>query len=83
MAKPVIEMEGTWEELAVHATSFRGHRLKLIVLPDSPEANASTASLPLSKKFAEIRREDVSAWERVPQDLAEQHDHYVYGWPKK
>lgn len=33
--------EGTWEELSAHAEEFKGRKLRLIVLPEEPEALAS------------------------------------------
>jgi hypothetical protein len=32
-------VEGTWDELQAHAEDFRGHKLRLVVLPDSSEAD--------------------------------------------
>ena len=84
MAQPVLELEGTWEELAVQAERFKGHRLRLIVLPDTENGvSPNNSNQSMSAKLAEIRGEDPAAWEQAPEDLAEQHDHYVYGWPKR
>lgn len=33
MIEPQV-LEGTWEELSTHAEEFKGHKLRLIVLPD-------------------------------------------------
>ena len=33
MATQIMEMEGTWEEIAAHAVELAGRRLRLIVLP--------------------------------------------------
>ena len=30
--------------------------------------------------FADVPQE---VWDEVPDDLSYQHDHYIYGWPKK
>ena len=37
MSRAIIEMEGTWEELAMRASEFAGRRLRLTVLPDEEE----------------------------------------------
>lgn len=34
----------------------------------------------IDRIFAEVPDE---VWEKVPRDLAEQHDHYIYGTEKK
>ena len=35
MNAPVLELEGTWEEVASHAPELKGQRVRLLVLPDS------------------------------------------------
>ncbi len=35
MAQALLELEGTWEEIAAHAPEFGGHRLRVTVLPES------------------------------------------------
>ena len=35
MAHALLELEGTWEEIAARAPEFSGHRLRLIVLPEN------------------------------------------------
>ena len=32
-------VEGTWDELQAQADDFRGHKLRLLVLPDPPESD--------------------------------------------
>lgn len=34
MATPLLELEGTWEEIAARAPEFAGQRVRLIVLPE-------------------------------------------------
>lgn len=43
MAAPLLELEGTWEEVAAHAPEFAGRRVKLTVLPSVPEKPAFRA----------------------------------------
>lgn len=58
MNAPVLELEGTWEEVATHAPELAGRRVRLMVLPveendpaeDNPETRLSTAGSLL--KFA-------------------------------
>ena len=43
MNAPVLEFEGTWEEVAAHAPELAGQRVRLTVLPNlpKPENNGS------------------------------------------
>jgi len=58
MNTPVLELEGTWEEVAAHGPKLAGRRVRLMVLPvrenytaeDNPETRVSTAASLL--KFA-------------------------------
>lgn len=55
MNAPVLELEGTWEEVAAHAPELAGRRVRLTVLSveemkDNPETRFSTAGSLL--KFA-------------------------------
>jgi len=34
MVQALMEMEGTWEEIAAHAPEFSGRRLRVVVLPE-------------------------------------------------
>jgi hypothetical protein len=40
MAHPEV-FEGTWEDLAAHAETFKGRKLRLIVLPGAAETSVS------------------------------------------
>ncbi len=60
-----------------------------LLLPNPINVDKNTHSDPslkpltIAERFAAIRAKDPSAWSNLPKDLAEQHDHYIYGWPKK
>jgi hypothetical protein len=41
MTTPLLELEGTWEEVAAHAPELAGRRVRLVVLPKVPTDNAS------------------------------------------
>ncbi len=74
--------QGTWEQIVALAPSLAGHRPLLTILPQTDDANPSAESeLLLLERFMRIRCEAPDAWEALPADLAEQHDHYLYGWP--
>ena len=84
MIRTPMQVEGTWDQIASLAQSLSHCRLRLTVLDtyadNRPEDQPKQ---PLSERFARIRDENPDAWNDVPSDLADQHDHYVYGWPKK
>lgn len=43
-----------------------------------------TTAKPISDLFAELSSElPIDEWEQSPSDGAENHDHYLYGAPKK
>ena len=71
------EFEGIWQELAAHADEFEGCRLKLIVLEDDPiEFEPESIEAKLSALAARIPDED---WAKLPPDLNDRLDYYLYG----
>ncbi len=88
MSVPILEMDGTAEEIQSKLNDFAGQRLHVTVQQiEFPEV--STAAVPpqrpcITEKIL-ARTSAIPATEiaKMPTDLAEQHDHYVYGWPKK
>lgn len=79
-----LQIEGTWEQIAALAESLSGYRLRLTVLTNTETAASPPLAAPaLSELFAQIREQDAEGWDDLPSDLAEQHDHYIYGTPKK
>jgi hypothetical protein len=58
-----------------------------VVPPPEPPAAKDAASPPARKPVWERIQERTAAipdeeWDKLPTDLAEQHDHYLYGTPK-
>ena len=88
MGTPLLEMDGTVAEITERMSAFEGQRLHVTVDLSETEHKeyAPTASgyPPIVEKIlalaALIPKEEA---EKMPHDLAEQHDHYIYGWPKK
>jgi hypothetical protein len=37
MSMPLLELEGTWEEILAHAPALAGRRVRLTVLSDEPQ----------------------------------------------
>ena len=61
--------------------------LPVFAAPEATPAQpreAAGANHPISQIIAEIMK-DVPAEElaRLPEDGASEHDHYIYGWPKR
>jgi hypothetical protein len=81
----LLEIEGTWEQIAALAPGFAGRRLRLIVLPQVPE----DTGVPPDTRSIEEKIEAIVAdvpeeeWARLPPDLSDQLDHYIYGTPKR
>lgn len=53
-----------------------GAKVRVEVLPTTPAATAGTSLL---ERLGDV----VGALDDLPTDLAENHDHYLYGTPKK
>jgi Arc/MetJ-type ribon-helix-helix transcriptional regulator len=52
--------------------------------PPSTRPAEVQADKPIWEKFQEISaRVPAEVWESLPTDLSEQHDHYIYGTPKR
>ena len=65
MAHPEV-FEGTWEEIAAHAETFKGRKLRLIVLPVAAETTArGTDELRLREAAAPLFAE-ADCIERAP-----------------
>ena len=87
MSTPLLELEGTSEEIQKRLADFAGQRLHVTVRPVEMPAATTAEILPRKCSITEkllAMAEEMPAEERakMPPDLAEQHDHYIYGWPK-
>jgi len=67
--------ELTWEDVA-----HRIRREELKSLPEPPEYDHGKVMEILEEIWAGLTPED---WSSIPHDGAENHDHYLYGAPKK
>ena len=79
MSPSPVEYEGTWEEIASHASEFAGRRLRLIVIEpesDVPDVLDGTIEQRLMGIAARIPAEE---WSRLPTDLTDRLDDYIYG----
>ncbi len=84
MSMPLLELEGTAEEIREHLIAFAGQRLRVTVRPVETPVQATPHKQSITEKLLAMA-EEMPPEERakMPLDLAEQHDHYLYGWPKK
>jgi hypothetical protein len=85
MAAPLLELEGTWEEIAAHAPEFAGRRLRVIVLPEEENGASAEEGSPSIEEKIERLMADVpeEEWAKLPPDLTDNPDHYIYGTPKR
>ncbi|HZP84594.1 MAG TPA: hypothetical protein VFB21_23365 [Chthonomonadaceae bacterium] len=84
MALPLLEIEGTWEEIKERIPDFSGRKLHVIVLPAEEETEEPKDTRSLDEKLAEIAasipKEELA---KLPPDFCDQLDHYIYGTPKR
>lgn len=89
---PLLEMEATGEqlsrELPERLANFKEQRFHVTVTPVEPEIAAEATGKPRKKTITEIvvamgleAPEEERA--KIPADLTDNLDHYIYGWPKK
>ena len=84
MAIPLLDMEGTWEEISEHISDLSGKKLRVIVLPVEDTGTAQKDPRPIAQVLAEIAaRIPPEEMDKLPPDFTEQLDHYIYGTPKR
>lgn len=77
MSLPLLELEGTAEEIRAQLPDFGGKRLHVTVTP-------AHAPGPLDAALSAIwQTVPDTSWERFPDDFAAHLDHYLHGTPKK
>jgi hypothetical protein len=87
MQTPLLELEGTAEEIRAQLPDFEGRRIHVTIHPvESREETIpeTPRSLSITEKIlARVQAMPPEERAKMPSDLAEQHNHYIYGWPKK
>ncbi len=84
MTLPLLELEGTWEEIAAQVPDFSGQKLRVLVYPAEENSAAASATRPIAEILAEIAATIPAAeLAKLPPDFTDQLDHYVYGTPKQ
>jgi Arc/MetJ-type ribon-helix-helix transcriptional regulator len=74
------------DEAMAEAASLLVQRLKQeqAKQPAASRPDATRAGKPIWEVFQEISASvPDEVWESLPTDLSEQHDHYIYGTPKR
>jgi hypothetical protein len=62
MASPLLELEGTWEEIQSHAAELAGRRVRVTVLPSAPQTDSEKPLHPRNQRMLEL----LAQWERTP-----------------
>jgi hypothetical protein len=88
MTPPLLELEGTAEEIQHRLADFAGQRLHVTVRPVETPAEETPETPPRKltieeKILARAMQTPPEERAKIPTDLAENLDHYIYGWPKK
>ena len=84
MTTPLLELEGTWEEIAAQIPDFAGQKLRVLVYPAEENSTATHDTRPMVEVLAEIAATIPPAeLTKLPPDFTDQLDHYVYGTPKR
>jgi hypothetical protein len=80
MVDGLITFEGTAEEIAEQLLRWKGRRVRLSILPDGTGSEPSDDQRSLEEKIAAIMA-DVpdEEWAKLPTDLSDNLDHYIYG----
>ena len=84
MSTPLLELEGTWDEIAAPIPDFSGQKLRALVYPAEEHSPEAHDTRPIAEVLAAIAA-TISAAElaMLPPDFTDQLDHYIYGTPKR
>jgi hypothetical protein len=84
MTTPLLELEGTWEEIVAQIPDFSGQKLRVLVYPATGHSTEGHDTRPIAEVLAEIAAA-IPAGElaQLPSDFTDQLDHYIYGTPKR
>ncbi len=83
MTTPLLELEGTWAEIAAQIPDFAAQKLRVLVYP-AEENSTAHDTRPMAEVLAEIAATIPPAeLAKLPSDFTDQLDHYIYGTPKR
>jgi hypothetical protein len=84
MMTPLLELQGTWEEIAAQIPDFSGQKLRVLIYPIVENGSEARDTRPIAEVLAEIAKaipaEEIA---QLPPDFTDQLDHYIYGTPKR
>lgn len=84
MATPLLELEGTWAEIAAQIPDFAGQKLRVLVYPAEENRPTGPNSRPIAEVLAEIAATiPPTELAKLPPDFTDQLDHYIYGTSKR
>ena len=84
MTIPLLELEGTWEEIVAQLPDFSGQKLRILVYPATGNSAEGHDTRPIAEVLAEIAAVIPTAeLTQLPSDFTDQLDHYIYGTPKR
>lgn len=84
MATPLLDLEGTWEEIMTRLPDFSGQRLRIVVLPAEENAPGALDTRSIQDVLATIAADmPPEALTNLPPDFTDQLDHYIYGSPRR
>jgi hypothetical protein len=84
MTAPLLEFEGTWEEISAQIANFADQKLRVIVYPSIEPSPDTSNQSPIAEVLAEIAAAIPDAeLDNLPPDFTDQLDHYIYGTPKR
>ena len=84
MTTPLLELEGTWEEIVAQIPDFSGQKLRVLVYPATGNSAEVHETRPIAEVLAEIAAAlPATELAKLPSDFTDQLDHYIYGTPKQ
>jgi len=84
MTTPLLELEGTWEEIVAQVPDFSGQKLRVLVYPATGHSAEGHDTRPIAEVLAEIAAAiPTGELAQLPSDFTGQLDHYIYGTPKR
>lgn len=84
MQTPVLEFEGTIEEIQLRLADFAGKRIHITVRPLTERLETKEAILSVEEKILQRARLTPELERaKIPADLTNNLDHYLYGAEKK
>jgi hypothetical protein len=84
MSTPLLELEGTWDEIAAQIPDFSGQKLRVLVYPAEENSPETLDTRPIAEVLAAIAATIPAAeLAALPPDFTDQLDHYIYGTPKR